>query len=87
MSYDIDHQVVTIGFNLFSSSEQHFGISYQVTLIEKKKTVLPQRNVLIKQAPHLVHCLHKFIWTKESWITSSPNSATFPTSNHLPCHL
>lgn len=41
MSYDIDHQVVTIGFNLFSSSEQHFGISYQVTLIEKKTDCPP----------------------------------------------
>lgn len=42
----------------FSSSEQHFGIIYPVTLIQKKKkTVLPQRNVLILQAPHLYCCI------------------------------
>lgn len=37
MSYGIDHQILKIGFNPFSSSEQQFGISYQVTLIQKKR--------------------------------------------------
>lgn len=36
MSYGIDHQILKIDFNLFSSSEQHFGISYQVTLIQNQ---------------------------------------------------
>jgi len=57
ISYGIDPRIQTTVLNLFSSSEQHFGTRYQVTLIQKKETVLPQRNLLILQAAHLYCCV------------------------------
>lgn len=85
MPYGIDHQILKIDFNLFSSSEQHFGISYQVTLIQNQG-LFPTEECA-NQTSTTFGVLHRFILTKEIWITSSPSSAIFLTSKHLCCHL
>lgn len=75
-------------FNPFTKSEEHFSLKKQT----KKPPVLPPlawKN-LSAHLPStmflLLHRLHKLIWTKESWLTSSPISVTL-TSSHLSPHL
>lgn len=89
ISYGIDYRIQTIVFNSFSSSEQHFGIRYQIILIQEKKDHPPTEDSAYLRSTMfvLLHCLHKLIWTKDRWVTSSPISTMLLTSNHLSCHL
>lgn len=82
-SYGIDHQILTIDFNLFSSSEQHSDISCQVTLIQKKRRS-SHRGTCSSDQPHIwcaaqVHLDHRDL---DNFQPKFPN-----ISNIQPCIL